>query len=108
MSRGYGGMGLVRAINTAIGISRKEFDTSGEGNNLRNHPQYQSIPWIIPKEQTALSVLRLFSDRPVLANENIGRYRTELEQYSQAPGRIMPVQGNCTRTLQEQQENHPG
>lgn len=49
-----------------------------------------------------------YSDRPVLANENIGRDRTLLEQYSQAPGRIMPVPGNCPSMQQEQQENHPG
>lgn len=36
-----------------------------------------------------------YSDRPVLANENTGRDRTLPEQYSWAPGRIVPVPGNC-------------
>lgn len=50
----------------------------------------------MPREQTgALSLLGLFSDRPVVPNEKIGRDRTVLEQYNQASGSIMPVPGNC-------------
>lgn len=54
--------GLARVISTVIGISRKEFDTSGEGNSLRNYPQCQSITLSMPREYTgAVSVLGLFS-----------------------------------------------
>lgn len=78
-------IGLAQGINTVISVSGKEFDTREKKNSLRNQPQHQSTPWILPGEHTgALPVLRLFSDRPVLANENVGRDRTVLQQYSQA------------------------